>query len=130
MERHPGLLHWHHTHLDALGLFRLHHRVIRHFGAVWRLLCYNCGVRRRDTYSGAVDCKGFECVGRGGDESGESGLMREVDGEMYYTTTVGMDGVSPFQLMSPLEPTSLCVGLQPSLEQAQVLAQLRYRHRK
>jgi hypothetical protein len=74
MERHARFLHWRYADSDALGVLRIHHRVVWHFGAVWRLLCDDCGVRGWHTHCWAMDCYGIEQVGGRGDESGESGL--------------------------------------------------------
>jgi hypothetical protein len=74
MERHTRVCHRHHTDPHEVGILRLHHRAIRHFGAVWRLLCDDCGVRGRDTDRGAVYCKRAASVEWRGEESRECSL--------------------------------------------------------
>jgi hypothetical protein len=74
MERHARVRHWHHIDPHEVGILWLHNRVIRHTGAVWRLLCDDCGVRWWDTNCGAIYCTRVAGVEWGGKESGECGV--------------------------------------------------------
>lgn len=58
VERHSRIRRRHIAHPHALGIHRLHRRVIRYPRFVWRLSRNYCGLREQYTHHWAIHCKG------------------------------------------------------------------------